>query len=49
MSGSFEQHLKRDEELVKTALERLLFREGSLLFWFLLMAGICLSIVFIRP
>lgn len=48
-SGSFEQHLKHDEELLKTAAERVLFREGILLAWIALVLGIAVAVVFLKP
>ncbi len=49
MHVNLETRLKRDEELLKTTLQTLLSRSGVLLIWILLLAGIYLSIIFLRP
>ena len=48
MSGTLSHHLKRDEVVLKTTIQHLLFSSGMLLVWLLLLVGIALSIVLLK-
>ncbi len=49
MHVHLEARLKHDEELLKTTLQSLFCRTGVLLIWILLLVGIYLSILLLRP